>query len=103
MPKGLTLTSLAGCTAMDVISILGKMRVKIDAFEVVTDSVITDEHPKKFTEIIIKYIFKGENIPLPKVKDAITLSLENYCGVAATLAPVVKISHQIVINDQVME
>lgn len=103
MPKGLTLSSLAGCTAMDVISILGKMRVKVDSFEVVTDAVLTDEHPKKFTEIIIKYIFKGENIPLEKVQNAVILSLESYCGVSATLAPVVKISHQIVINDRVME
>ena len=52
-PKGLTLISLAGCTGMDVISILKKMRVAVDSFEVATDAVIDDEHPKQFFEIFI--------------------------------------------------
>ncbi len=103
MPKGLTLISLAGCTAMDVMSILQKMRVTVDSFEVATDSILTDEHPKKFTEAVIKYIFKGDNIPLEKVQNAVNLSLETYCGVSATLDPVVKISHQIIINGKVMK
>ena len=102
-PKGLTLVSLAGCTAMDVISILQKMRIKLDAFEVATDAVIEKDYPKRILEIVIKYIFKGENVPLEKVKHAIELSMENYCGVSATLKPSVKISQQIIINDQVME
>ncbi len=100
MPKGLTLVSLAGCTAMDVISILQKMRVKIDSFEVATDGVIAAEHPKKFLEITIKYIFKGTDLPLEKIKNAITLSKETYCGVSATLQPTVRMSHQIIINGQ---
>ena len=102
-PKGLTLVSLAGCTAMDVISILQKMRVKVDAFEVATDGVIEKDYPKRILEVVIKYSFKGKDIPPEKVKHAIELSLENYCGVSATLKPSVKISHQIIINDQVVE
>jgi len=101
-PKGLTLVSLAGCTAMDVISILQKMRVKVDAFEVVTDAVIEKDYPKRILEVVIKYSFKGENVPEDKVKHAIELSLENYCGISATLKPSVKFSHQIIINDQVI-
>lgn len=100
MPKGLTLVSLAGCTAMDVISILQKMRVKVDSFEVATDGVIADEHPKKFLEVVIKYIFKGTELPLEKIKNAVSLSLESYCGVYATLQPTVRMSHQIMINGQ---
>lgn len=106
-PKGLTLVSLAGCTAMDVISILQKMRVsdKIDSFEVATDGVLDSEHPKKFLEVIIKYFFKGKELPnkIDKIKHAIELSLENYCGVSATLKPTVKISHQLIINGQVVD
>ncbi|MCP4218055.1 MAG: hypothetical protein GY765_25655, partial [bacterium] len=49
-PKGLTMISLAGCTAMDVISILTKMRVKVESFEVATDGTLTEDHPKKFTD-----------------------------------------------------
>lgn len=99
-PKGLSLISLAGCTAMDVIAILTKMRVNVDSFEVTADSVIEKHHPKKFLEIVLNYIFKGENIPLKKVRNAVTLSMENYCGVAATLAPTVKISNKIFINGE---
>lgn len=101
-PKGLTLVSLAGCTAMDVISILQKMRVKVDAFEVATDAVIEKDYPKRILEVVIKYSFKGEKVPEDKVKHAIELSLENYCGISATLRPSVKLSHQIIINDQVI-
>lgn len=99
-PKGLTLVSLAGCTGMDVISILKKMRVQIDHFEVATDAVLSDEHPKKYLEIIVKYTFKGDDLPLDKIKKAISLSEERYCGVTATLSPSVKISSEIIINGQ---
>ena len=105
-PKGLTLVSLAGCTSMDVISILQKMRVadKIENFEVATDGVIDSEHPKKFLEIVIKYIFKGDLMEkVDKIKHAIELSMENYCGVSATLRPSVKLSHQLIINDKIIE
>ena len=102
-PKGLTLVSLAGCTAMDVISILKKMRVSVDSFEVAVDGVVAQEHPRKFLELVIKYMFKGTDLPLGKIKSAITLSMETYCGVSATLRPVVKLSYQIIINDQVVE
>jgi putative redox protein len=102
-PKGLTLVSLAGCTAMDVISILQKMRVTVDAFEVATDAVIANDHPKRILEVLIKYSFKGKNVPVDKVKHAIELSQENYCGVSATLKPSVKLSYQIIINDQVID
>ena len=104
-PKGLTLVSLAGCTAMDVISILEKMRLasRVEVFKVATDAVIEKDYPKRILEIVIKYIFKGKNLPLDKVEHAIELSLENYCGVSATLRPSVKLSHQIIINDRVVE
>lgn len=99
-PKGLTLVSLAGCTGMDVISILGKMRItpQIEHFEVTTDATITEEHPKKFSEIVINYIFKGNDLPIQKLKQAIELSQETYCGVSATLKNSVKISYQLIVN-----
>jgi putative redox protein len=99
-PKGLTLVSLAGCTAMDVVSILKKMRVDFESFEVVTQGTLAQNHPKKFDEIVIRYQFKGADVPLDKVKHAIGLSMETYCGVSATLRPGVKISHQVFINDR---
>lgn len=97
-PKGLLATALIGCTAMDVIAILGKMRVAVDAFEVSADAVLTDEHPKTFTAITVRYAFRGADLPLGKLRRAVALSEERYCGVRATLAPVVELRHEIWVN-----
>ncbi len=97
-PKGLTLVSLAGCTGMDVISILGKMRVKVDKFRIETEALLADEHPKKFLEIKVTYVFEGAGITSEPLRKAIALSEEKYCGVRATLAPSVAIRHEIVLN-----
>ena len=97
-PKGLLLSSLIGCTAMDVIAILGKMRVVPATFEVSADSVLTDDHPKKFQTITLRYSFTGDDLPPNKVRRAVSLSEERYCGVRATLAPVVEIGHEIWVN-----
>lgn len=102
-PKGLTLISLAGCTGMDVISILKKMRVEVDSFEVSTDADLTEEHPKKFSLIKIIYEINGKNIPADKVKKAVSLSEERYCGVSATLKSSVEFSSEIRINGDIIE
>jgi putative redox protein len=99
-PKGLTLVSLAGCTAMDVISILQKMREPVDSFEVATEAVVAEEHPKKFLKIVIKYRLTGQELSKDKVMRAVELSEENYCGVSATLRPAVKLSSEIYINGE---
>jgi putative redox protein len=99
-PKGLTLVSLAGCSGMDVISILGKMRVKVDQFRVTTEALLADEHPRKFQEIKVTYIFAGAVIDPEPLRKAIALSEEKYCGVRATLVPAVRIHHEIVLNGE---
>ncbi|MFT3932979.1 MAG: OsmC family protein [Chitinophagaceae bacterium] len=84
-PKALLLSSLAGCTAIDVVSILNKMKAPFTGIRIETMASLTEEHPKVFTEIIIEYFVK---IPVEfedKVKRAVELSLEKYCGVAAML------------------
>ena len=78
-PGELTLVALGGCTGIDVITILEKMRVKFDSFEVAIDAEPAPEHPKVWTKIHVKYIFEA------KVKKAITLSEEKYCSVSAML------------------
>jgi putative redox protein len=99
-PKGLTLVSLLGCTGMDVISILGKMKVKVEKFEVTAEAQLADEHPKKFLAIKVIYTFSGPGLAPEPLRKAIALSEEKYCGVRATLTPAVKISHEIVVNNQ---
>ena len=98
-PKPLTLVSLAGCTGMDVISILTKMRVKPDFFDVEVEGELTDEHPKYFHTIRIKYIFKGKDLPMDKLKKAVNLSQDRYCGVSEMLRKSSKLTHEIVILD----
>jgi len=102
-PKGFILIALAGCTGMDVISILKKMRVDIDSFEVKTEAVLSKEYPKKYLAILIKYVFEGKDLSLEKIKKAILLSEEKYCGVSATLKLSVKIANEIIINGKRIE
>lgn len=101
-PKGLLLTSLAGCTAMDVIAILNKMRVSPSRFEVKVDGDLADEHPKKFVSIRTEYLFEGEDLPVDKVKKAVNLSEERYCGIYATLRGNVPFETVIKINGEVI-
>ncbi len=99
-PKGLTLVSLAGCTGMDVISILGKMRVKVDEFRIETEALTAEEHPMKFLEIKVTYRCEGADINPESLRKAIALSEEKYCGVRATLSPAVAIRHEIILNGE---
>jgi putative redox protein len=96
-PKGLMLTALAGCTAMDVVSILRKMRVTPTAFNVEANAQVTDEHPRVFSHIHLTYRFQGD-VPRDKAQKAIELSQERYCGVSAMLKQVVPIDWEIVIE-----
>ena len=98
-PKILTLVSLAGCTGMDVISILTKMRVKPDFFDVEVEGELTDVHPKYFHTIRIKYLFRGKDLPMDKLEKAVNLSQDRYCGVSEMLRKSSKLIHEIVILD----
>ncbi|MCK4569848.1 MAG: OsmC family protein [Bacteroidales bacterium] len=97
-PKPLTLVSLAGCTAMDVISILKKMRVVPEYFNVEVEGELTEEHPKYYHSINIKYIFRGKDLPMNKLEKAINLSQDRYCGVSVMLLKSSKITHEIVVE-----
>jgi putative redox protein len=95
LPKELLLKSLAGCTAMDVISILRKMQVLPDTFRIEINSEISEDHPKIFTKIHLKYIYSGST-PEDKMKRAVELSQDQYCSVSAMLKKAVPITYEIV-------
>jgi len=97
-PKAYTLTSLAGCTALDVISLLRKMRAEPAAFWVEAEAELSDEIPKVFTKITITYGFKGGAVTREKAEKAIQLSQEKYCGVSAMLRQIAPIDWRIVID-----
>jgi putative redox protein len=97
-PKGLMLTSLVGCTAMDVISMLRKMKSEPEEFSVEAETELTDEHPKVFKHILITYHLKGGHVDREKVEKAVKLSQEKYCGVSAMLRKTAPIDYKIVIE-----
>jgi len=97
-PKPLMLLSLAGCTAMDVISILKKMRVEPDNFQVEVVANHTDEHPKHYDEMHVIYKFWGKDLPEDKIQKAVDLSEERYCGVSYVYKHYVKMSNEIQLN-----
>ena len=98
-PKPLSLASLGGCTGMDVISILGKMRVKPDFFDIEVEAEMSDEHPKYYKAIHIKYIFKGDNLPMDKIEKAVNLSQDRYCGGSYMLKQSSELTYEIVVLD----
>lgn len=96
-PKGLTVASLIGCTGMDVISILNKMKQPVKSFDVTGKAVMTEEHPVSFKQINVVYKAEGE-IEEAKLKRAVQLSEERYCGVSATLRASVELTSEIWLN-----
>jgi putative redox protein len=97
-PMELLLISLGGCTGMDVVSILRKMRVEWDRFEVLLEAERAPEHPKVFTKIHLTYRIWGSDIPEDKLKKAIDLSQERYCSVTAMLGKSAEITYGYEVN-----
>lgn len=94
-PKPLLMVSLAGCTGMDVVSILKKMRVEFDGLNIKVEGELTDEHPKKYVQMTVIYEFKGKNLPMDKLQKAVDMSKDKYCGVSASLKEVIDINYEI--------
>ncbi len=94
-PKLLLLSALGGCTGMDVISILKKMRVEVDEFKVIVEGDLTEEHPKYFQKMHVIYQFAGKDLPLEKLQKAVSLSEERYCGVSALYKKAIEVTTEI--------
>ena len=92
-PKELVLMALAGCTSMDVISILKKKKSPVIGYECMVNGIERDEHPKIFTEVHIEYVFYGDGIKPEDVERAIDLSVTKYCSVSAILSASAKLTH----------
>jgi len=94
-PKKLLLSSLAGCTGMDVVSLLKKMRVPISRFEMDIEADLTEQHPKVYSEIRLIYRFFGTDLKKEKIEKIVQLSQDKYCGVSAMLKKNSPINYQI--------
>lgn len=90
-PVELLLISLGSCTAVDVISIMRKKRERVTDYRVEIRGDRREEHPRKFTRMEVRHIMRGHNISEKALAQAIELSDEKYCSVAATLRPGVEI------------
>lgn len=98
-PKSLILASLAGCTGMDVVSMLAKMRVNIEGFELIVEADMEKEHPKYYNRINVVYQFKGRDLPYEKLKKAVDLSFDKYCGVIGLLRKAIPVTTEIRLVD----
>ena len=97
--KALLLSSLAGCTAMDVVSILMKMRIEFSNFQIEVEAEQTDEDPRVFKDFNIIYRLKTHPSNREQVKKAVDLSMDKYCGVSAMLKKHATIYYKIIIEE----
>lgn len=98
-PKALMLSALAGCSGLDVISILDKMKVKLDDYKMIIRGVLTEEHPKYYHEVNVEYHFYGSNLNENKIKKAVKLSDNKYCGVMEMFKKFAKIKINIIFHN----
>jgi len=99
-PKPLVLTAVLGCTGMDVVAMLKKMRVPITGLSLASDGDLADAHPRRYTAIRVRYAFTGpDGMNTERIRRAVHLSTEKYCGVIDTLRGTVPLSYEITINE----
>ena len=99
-PMRLLLVALGGCTGMDVISVLKKMREDVTFFDIEVNGTRAAEHPKVYTDIEVVYRVRGRNLNRADVEKAVNLSVEKYCSVEGMLKKAVNMTNRIVIEDE---
>jgi putative redox protein len=98
-PKTFMLAALGGCTSMDVVSILKKMRVELKSLNVIVEGELSEEHPKRFLKMHVIYEVEGDDLPMDKIQKAVSLSEDQYCGVSAVYKQVMEITSEIRIKE----
>lgn len=98
-PKPLMMVALAGCTGMDVVAILSKMRVDVEDLHIEVEGDVTEEHPKRFEGMKVIYHVKGKDVSRKKVEKAVELSKTRYCGVSANFTKAFPITYEIIIEE----
>ena len=93
-PMEVLLVSLGGCTGMDVISMLRKMRQEVTAYRVEVRGTRRDEHPRIYTEVEVEHVVSGPSLDSKQVARAVELSAERYCSVSAMLGVSAEVRHR---------
>ena len=89
------LLAAAGCSAIDVVLILKKMRVQLSSLTVEVEGMRRDEDPRRYTSLTLRFRLSGDELDQSKAERAVGLSIDKYCSVIHTLAPEVVISHAV--------
>jgi putative redox protein len=92
-PMELLLIGLAGCSGMDVLSILRKQRQQVISYEIVVEGIRSATHPKVFEEIKVEHLLTGRQLQAEAVARALDLSIQRYCGAEAMLNKAARITH----------
>ena len=98
-PMEMLLLGVAGCTMIDVVTTLKKMRQDLSHCETKINAERANEHPKVFTDIHIHFIVKGKDLDSKKVDKAIKLSAEKYCSASIMLGKTAKITHDFEVTE----
>ena len=99
-PVDALLAAVGACTGMDVIGILRKKRQVVTAYAIELNGTRRDEHPRAFTDIEVVHRVRGRGIDLRAVEEAVRLSETKYCSVHATLAPGVRLTSRIELEEE---
>jgi putative redox protein len=98
-PMEMLLLGMGGCTTIDVVSTLKKMREEVRDCRVEISAARADEHPKVFTKIHLNFIINGSNLNEKKVEKAVSLSADKYCSASIMLGKMADITHDFTINE----
>ena len=99
-PKAMMLTSLAGCSGMDVASLLKKMRAEVDDFKIEVVANLTEEHPKYYDKVHVIYRFYGSDFKKDKIEKSVNLSVDRYCGVMEMFRQFAEVTTEIIYIEQ---
>ncbi|MBG7630910.1 MAG: OsmC family protein [Bacteroidetes bacterium] len=99
-PKAMMLSSLAGCSGMDIASLLKKMRAEVDDFKIDVEAHLTEEHPKFYDKVHVTYKFFGSDFKKDKIKKAVNLSVDQYCGVMEMFRKFAEVTTEIIYFEQ---
>jgi len=99
-PKSMMLASLAGCSGLDIVSLLKKMRAEVDDFKMIVHGELTDEHPKFYHKVAVEYHFYGTGLKDDKINKAVDLSVEKYCGVMEMFRQFADVKTEVYLHEQ---
>ena len=99
-PKAMMLSSLAGCSGLDIVSLLKKMRAEVDDFKMIVHGELTEEHPKYYHKVSVEYHFYGSDLKEDKINKAVDLSIEKYCGVMEMFRRFADVKTEVYLHEQ---